>query len=63
MYGASVFALLLVLLPSIAHAESSAGCGAPMTMEDGWSVSEPLAHEQILTVRPKFWPAAARPNY
>jgi len=45
MLRAPALALVVALLPSIAQAEGSAGCGAPIAIDDGWSVSEPQAQQ------------------
>jgi CubicO group peptidase (beta-lactamase class C family) len=45
MLRASTLALVVALLSSIGQAESSSGCGAPIAIEDGWSVSEPQTQQ------------------
>lgn len=45
MFRLSPLALVVVLLPSMACAESPVRCGAPTTIEDGWVVSEPQAQQ------------------
>jgi CubicO group peptidase (beta-lactamase class C family) len=44
MFRAPVLTFVFALLPSIVQADP-AGCGAPMAIEDGWSVSEPHAQQ------------------
>jgi CubicO group peptidase (beta-lactamase class C family) len=44
MFRASVLALVVALLPAIVEADP-VGCGAPMAIKDGWSVSEPQAQQ------------------
>lgn len=43
MFRTAALALIVALLPAIAQAENPADCGAPVALEDGWSVSAPEA--------------------
>lgn len=45
MFRTPILAFVVALFPSIAHAESLAACGAPISIEDGWQVSEPEAQQ------------------
>ena len=45
MFRAPGLALVVAFLPSIAQAESAAGCGAPMAVAVGWSGSGPQAQQ------------------
>jgi CubicO group peptidase (beta-lactamase class C family) len=45
MFRAPALALVVAFLPSTDRAEFPAGCGTPVAMEDGWSVSEPRAQQ------------------